>query len=103
MRLALYLIDESPATLAELRKALQPGETFLNLTTLNRRDRLVALGYLEARHTDGLVGCGKSATLDAVEAFQRRNGLNPDRDLGGAHSLTRQHLALPVAKLVRAR
>jgi hypothetical protein len=51
---------------------------------------------------DGLVGRGKSATLDAVEAFQRRNGLKPDRDLGGAHSLTRQRLALPVAKLVRA-
>lgn len=66
------------------------------------QDRLVALGYLEARHADGLVGRGKSATLDAVEAFQRRNGLKPDRDLGGAHSLTRQRLALPVAKLVRA-
>lgn len=30
-------LDESPATLAELRAALQPGETFLKLTTLNRR------------------------------------------------------------------
>ncbi len=30
-------LDESPATLAELRKALRPGESFLKLTTLNRR------------------------------------------------------------------
>jgi CHAT domain-containing protein len=30
-------LDESPATLAELRTALRPGETFLKLTTLNRR------------------------------------------------------------------
>ena len=38
------------------------------------QDRLVALGYLEGRHADGLVGRSNSATLDAVEAFQRRNG-----------------------------
>lgn len=67
------------------------------------QDRLVALGYLEARHADGLIGRSKSATLDAVQAFQRSNGLKPDRDPGGPNSQTRQRLALPIAKLVRAR
>lgn len=66
------------------------------------QDRLVALGYLEARHADGLIGRGRSATLDAVEAFQRRNGLDSDRDLGGPHSPTRRKLALPISQLVRA-
>ncbi|PSJ39547.1 peptidoglycan-binding domain-containing protein [Allosphingosinicella deserti] len=66
------------------------------------QDTLVALGYLEARHADGLLGRTRSATLDAVEAFQRRNGLKPDRDLGGPNSLTRRKLALPIAQLVRA-
>ncbi len=66
------------------------------------QDRLVALGYLQARHADGLVGRGKSPTLDAVQAFQLRNGLAADRDLGGPNSLTRQRLAMPVTKLVRA-
>ena len=67
------------------------------------QDRLVALGYLEARHADGLVGRSRSATLDAIQAFQRSNGLKPDRDPGGPNSQTRQRLALPIAKLVRAR
>ncbi|MGY4398797.1 hypothetical protein ACVWZA_004007 [Sphingomonas sp. UYAg733] len=66
------------------------------------QDRLVALGYLEARHADGLVGRSKSATLDAVQAFQRRNGLKTDCDLGGPNSQTRQRLAMPATKLVRA-
>lgn len=66
------------------------------------QDRLVALGYLEARHADGLVGRRKSATLNAVKAFQCRNGLNADRDLGGINRQTRQRLAMPAAKLVRA-
>ncbi len=66
------------------------------------QDTLVALGYLEARYADGLVGRSRSATLDAVEAFQRRNGLRPDRDLGGPNSLTRRKLALPIPQLVRA-
>jgi len=67
------------------------------------QDRLVALGYLQARHADGLIGRSKSATLDAIQAFQRSNGLKPDRDPGGPNSQTRQRLALPIAKLVRAR
>lgn len=66
------------------------------------QDKLVELGYLDARHADGLIGRTRSATLDAVEAFQRRNGLKPDRDLGGPNSLTRRRLALPVQQLVRA-
>lgn len=67
------------------------------------QDRLVMLGYLEAHHADGLVGRSSSATLDAVQAFQQRNGLKPDRDLGGPNSETRQRLAMPAGKLVRAR
>jgi hypothetical protein len=65
------------------------------------QDKLVALGYLEAHQADGIVGRSRSATLDAVEAFQRRNGLKPDRDLGGPNSQTRRMLALPVGQLVR--
>lgn len=66
------------------------------------QDRLVELGYLHPRHADGTVGRTRSATLDAVEAFQRRNGLRPDRNLGGPNSDTRRKLALPAARLVRA-
>lgn len=67
------------------------------------QENLVALGYLEARHADGLVGAGRSATLDAVAEFQRRNGLKVDRDLGGPNSETRRKLSLPAGGLVRAR
>ena len=67
------------------------------------QEKLVALGYLEARHADGLIGRSRSATLDAVAEFQRRNGLRVDRDLGGPHSETRQKLSLPPGALVRAR
>lgn len=66
------------------------------------QDKLVALGYLDAKHADGLVGRTRSATLDAVERFQRRNGLKPDRVLGGVNSETRRKLMLPAEKLVRA-
>ena len=66
------------------------------------QDRLVALGYLDARHADGFVGSRRSPTLDAVAAFQRRNGLVADRDLGGPRSETRRRLALPIAQLVAA-
>lgn len=67
------------------------------------QDKLVALGYLDAMHADGLIGRTHSATLDAVAAFQRRNGLTVDRDLGGPNSETRRKLAMPVDRLVRAR
>ncbi len=66
------------------------------------QDRLVALGYLDARHADGLIGRSRSATLDAVEAFQRANRLKVDRDLGGPNSETRQKLARPIEQLVSA-
>lgn len=66
------------------------------------QDRLVELGYLDPRHADGTIGRTRSATLDAVEAFQRRNGLKPDRVLGGPNSQTRRRLALPASQLVRA-
>jgi hypothetical protein len=67
------------------------------------QDRLVALGYLDASQADGIVGRSRSATLDAVAAFQGRNGLTVDRDLGGPNSETRRKLALPIGQLVRAR
>ncbi|KQM62177.1 MULTISPECIES: peptidoglycan-binding protein [unclassified Sphingomonas] len=63
------------------------------------QDVLVALGYLEPRCADGLIGRTNSATLDAVRAFQSRNGLKPDRVLGGANSETRKALARPVGQL----
>ncbi|HEX8554724.1 MAG TPA: peptidoglycan-binding protein, partial [Sphingomonas sp.] len=56
-------------------------------------------GYLDARHADGLIGRGRSATLDAVARFQERNGLTVDRVLGGPNSKTRRKLALPAAML----
>ncbi len=66
------------------------------------QDKLVALGYLDGRYADGLVGRSHSATLDAVRDFQRRNGLQADRELGGAHSLTRRKLGLPIEQLATA-
>jgi len=66
------------------------------------QDKLVVLGYLDARHADGVIGRTRSATLDAVAAFQGRNGLTVDRDLGGPNSETRRKLALPIGQLVRA-
>lgn len=67
------------------------------------QDKLVSLGYLEARHADGMVGRSKSATLDALALFQARNGLKPDRDFGGPNSLTRCRLAQPTLSPVRFR
>ena len=66
------------------------------------QDTLVALGYLSPGQADGLVGRTRSATLDAVKAFQARNGLDPDRDLGGPNSATRLALARPASTLRRA-
>jgi hypothetical protein len=66
------------------------------------QDKLVALGYLAPRQADGLVGRAHSATLDAVRAFQARNGLKPDRVLGGANSETRRALLRPAVELRRA-
>jgi hypothetical protein len=66
------------------------------------QDKLVALGYLDPRQADGFVGRSRSATLDAVAEFQRRNSLKPDRDLGGPNSETRKRLAMPIANLVAA-
>ncbi|MEG3086657.1 peptidoglycan-binding domain-containing protein [Sphingomonas sp. PB4P5] len=54
-----------------------------DLEVKRMQDKLVALGYLDARYADGSVGRGHSATLDAVEIFQKRHGLHVDRDLGG--------------------
>jgi len=65
------------------------------------QDKLVALGYLDAHRADGYVGRSQSATLDALEKFQRRNGLRPDRDFGGPNSETQRKLALPASQLVR--
>ena len=63
------------------------------------QDKLVALGYLAPGQADGLLGRTHSATLDAVRAFQARNGLKPDRDLGGANSDTRKALGRPASEL----
>ncbi len=66
------------------------------------QDKLVALGYLDPRQADGLVGRARSSTLDAVKAFQARNGLKADRELGGPHSETRQLLLQPIGRLKAA-
>ncbi|MGH6614967.1 peptidoglycan-binding domain-containing protein [Sphingomonas sp.] len=66
------------------------------------QERLVALGYLEPRYADGLIGRKRSATLDAVAEFQKRNSLKVDRDLGGPNSETRRRLALPIGQLIAA-
>lgn len=63
------------------------------------QDKLVALGYLEARYADGIINRGDSPTVKAVREFQRRNGLNPDGDLGGVNSRTRKKLQLPISQL----
>lgn len=65
------------------------------------QDKLVALDYLDPRMADGLIGRSHSKTLDAVQDFQRRNGLQAGRDLGGANSKTRAALAKPVNQLQR--
>ncbi len=67
------------------------------------QEKLVALGYLDSRYADGLVGRSHSATLDAVAKFQRANGLVADRDLGGPHSWTRAALDKPVSELIPSR
>lgn len=66
------------------------------------QDRLVALGYRDPGQADGTIGRSRSAKLDAVGAFQRRNGLKVDRDLGGPNSATRRKLSLPTGQLAGA-
>lgn len=63
------------------------------------QDKLVALGYLEPGQADGLIGRTHSATLNAVRAFQSRNGLKADREMGGANSATRRALERPASSL----
>jgi len=63
------------------------------------QDKLVALGYLEAIHADGIISRGDSPTIQAVRAFQRGNGLDDDGRLGTANSDTRRKLQLPVSQL----
>lgn len=67
------------------------------------QDKLVALGYLEGRQADGLIGNTRSATRDAIAAFQKRNNLPVDRDPGGPNSQTRRLLAQPAGSLVRVK
>ena len=96
------------ARMAATLDRISDGRLLINVVTggdpviRSLQENLVALGYLEARHADGLVGRGRSATLDAVAEFQRRNGLKVDRDLGGPNSDTRRRLSLPASRLVRA-
>lgn len=73
-----------------------------NLEIKGMQDKLVALGYLDAKYADGAVGGQNSATLDAVGVFQRRHGLRVDRDLGGRNSQTRKLLTWPTYQLRRA-
>ena len=62
---------------------------------------LLALGYLtDPKYVDGFMG---NITQIAVRAFQTRNGLSPDSDIGGPNSLTRRKLRQNINTLVRAR
>lgn len=63
------------------------------------QDKLVALGYLEAIHADGIISRGNSPTVQAVRAFQGNNHLHVDGDMGTANSATRRKLQLPVSQL----
>ncbi len=87
------------ASYEPVRAALAPG-TDPQIKAI--QDKLVALGYLDRRFADGLVGRSHSATLDAVREFQRRNGSPVDRDLGGPNSLTRKRLQQPIKTLAIA-
>lgn len=73
-----------------------------DLNIKRMQDKLVSLGYLDARYADESVGRSHSATLDAVAAFQKRHGLKVDRDLGGPDSETRKLLTWPRYQLRRA-
>ena len=66
------------------------------------QDKLVALGYLAGSNADGIISRGNSPTKQAVRAFQSRNGLKPDGDLGGVNSSTRKKLQLPISQLAAA-
>ncbi len=62
---------------------------------------LLALGYLtDPKYVDGFMG---NVTQTAVRAFQTRNGLSADSDIGGPNSLTRRKLRQNINTLVRAR
>lgn len=64
------------------------------------QDVLYALGYLtDRKYVDGFTG---GITRRAVIAFQSRNGLKPDGDLGGPNSRTRAKLKQDPATLGRA-
>jgi CHAT domain-containing protein len=62
-------LDESPATLAELRQRLRPGETFLKLTTLNRR---IYGMVVTAEHTYLYHVAQSDAAKDAVMALSEQ-------------------------------
>lgn len=65
----------------------------------NIQDKLVALGYLDAFHADGIISRGNSPTVRAIREFQRNNGLKDDGDMGTANSQTRRKLQLPISQL----
>lgn len=62
-----------------------------------KRDTLAEDG-----HADGTIGRTRSQTLNAVQAFQGRNGLKADENLGGPNSMTRKKLTSTTAQLVPA-
>lgn len=64
------------------------------------QEKLFALGYLtDRKYVDGFMN---DATRVAVRAFQTRNGLPPDGDIGGPNSRTRAKLKQNPATLRRA-
>ena len=71
-------VDEAPATLAELRASLVPGEVFLKLTALNRR--IYGL-YVTADRTFIYQVADSDAATKAVEALATRVRASIDGDL----------------------
>ena len=71
-------VDEKPATLAELRASLVPGEAFLKLTSLNRR--IYGL-YVTEDRTFIYQIAGSDAATKAVEALAVRVRGSIDGDL----------------------
>lgn len=63
-------------------------------------NKLVELGYLESKYADGYK---EKYMKNAVQEFQRNNGLKVDGDIGGQNSNTRKKLQLPTSQLLPAK
>ena len=95
-----------PGTFKTLEKALEatplPYERLLKLNmtgedVLRLQERLILLGYLDARHLDSTYG---TQTRGAVAEFQRAYGLKPD-GIAGSNTFSNINKAITGSKRVR--